>query len=184
MSWKLPLGISASLVFAVADTGADANRSVIAEQPHHVSQGMIDIDAPPAAVYALVTSYASWPSFLSDVTYVHIDGGGRHDGRVTFRSRALRNQKVTLLFDNDPDSKITFRGIKGPPGASAWGSYTLEPIDNGKRTRVIAKLYMDVDGAPALFVRDKTIRKMRQTKLRADLDDVARYFATRHVSER
>jgi hypothetical protein len=44
---------------------------------------------------------------------------------------------------------------------------------------VIATLFMDVVGAPALFMRDAKIREMRQAKLRSDLEDVARYFAPR-----
>lgn len=35
---------------------------------------------------------------------------------------------------------------------------------------------MNVVGVFGWLVRDKTIRKMRQRKLRTDLEDVARYF--------
>jgi hypothetical protein len=49
----------------------------------------------------------------------------------------------------------------------------LQPIDNGHRTRVHATFYLDVVGAPGLFVGDGKLRNMREAKLRADLNDVA-----------
>ena len=54
----------------------------------------------------------------------------------------------------------------------------MTPIDGGRRTRVVARLYMDVVGMPGLFIRDSTIRDMRQAKLRADLTDLAARFAS------
>ena len=42
-----------------------------------------------------------------------------------------------------------------------------------------ATFYMDVVGIAGVFVRAKTLRAMRQNKLRADMHDVAARFATR-----
>jgi hypothetical protein len=154
--------------------------SVLTEKPGAVTQAVVTVDAPPAEVYALVTSYASWPAVLTDVSQVKVESGGREKARVTFHSQAI-GYDVTLEFDNVPGEVIRFRGIKGPPGGRANGEYVLQPIDGGKRTRVVAKLYLDVVGAPGWFVSGSRVRTMRRNKLQRDLDDVAKHFAQQKV---
>jgi len=153
----------------------------LVERPNHVTEGTVTVDATPAEVYALVTDYARWRSVLTDIKSVTVKSGGRRDAKVKFSSRALEHE-VTVEFDNEVDRTIRFRGIQGPPGGRASGQFVLQPIDGGKRTLVTASLYMDVVGIPGVFVRDSTIRAMRQAKLRADLTDVAQWFAKQHVS--
>lgn len=170
--------LGASLVATLIATDASADSVQLTEKPDHVTEGRTVIDAPPDQVYALVTSYASWQSFLSDVSDVRVEQGGRDRARVRFKSRAI-GYTVVLELANAPGRAISFRGIKGPPGGRAHGEYLFQPVDNGKRTSVVATLYLDVKGAAGLFVRDSEIRDKRRAKLRADLEDVARYFANR-----
>jgi hypothetical protein len=172
----MKLGIGASLVMSLVAAEARADTVQLAERPHHVTEARIVVDATPQQIYELVTSYASWPRVFSDIRSVHVDSGGREDAEVTFRSRSLRDQRVTVKFANEPGRAIRFRGIKGPPGGSAEGEYVMTPIDGGARTVVDAKLYMDVSGLPGLFVRDSTVRDMRRAKLQADLADIAAHF--------
>ena len=170
-------GIGASLVLSLIAAEAQAEGVHLAERPDHVTEATAVIDAPAAQIYELVTSYARWPSVFSDVSSAKVEGGGRDDARVTFRSRALQHE-VTVKFANEPGHAVRFRGVDGPPGGRASGEYVMTPIDGGRRTRVVARLYMDVVGMPGLFIRDSTIRDMRQAKLRADLTDLAARFAS------
>lgn len=171
--WKLGLG-----TLLLIATQADAAVVQLAELPDHVTEGRVVIDATPDEVYKLVTDYARWPAILSDIRSVHVERGGPHDARVEFRSNAI-GRSVTVQFENEPGHSISFRGVEGPPGGRASGHYALIALDDGKRTLVVARLYMDIVGAPSLFVRDKTVREMRRAKLEADLTDIARYFALR-----
>jgi uncharacterized membrane protein len=173
-TWIRVVGALSGLA-APSVSHADAIATV--EQPDHVTEATVTVDAPPARVYELVTDYARWPAILSDVTSVTVKSGGRRDATVRFRSRALEHE-VTVVFDNEVDREIRFHGIDGPPGGRADGSYVLEPIDGGTRTRVTVHLYMDVVGVTGVFVRGSTLRSMRQAKLRADLTDVTRWFAS------
>jgi uncharacterized membrane protein len=169
--WKL--GIAA--VLAVA-TNAFADGVQMTEKPRHITEARLVIDASPDEIYAVVTTYQNWPTILSDIRSVIVEGGDREHARVRFKSRAI-GRTVTVQFNNEPGRSITFRGVKGPPGGRAAGSYALTPIDGGKRTQVVAQLYMDVVGAPGLFVRNSEIREMRRAKLHADLRDIAIHFA-------
>ena len=145
----------------------------LAEKPGHVTQAIVIVDATPAQIYALVTDYAQWPAIFSDDRDVTIECGGRRDARVRFHSLVLEHA-VTVQFDNVPDRAIEFEGVAGPPGGRAGGTYVLEPVDGGRHTHVVASLYLDVVGLPALFVRDSKIAALRQAKLRVDLGDVIR----------
>jgi hypothetical protein len=120
----------------------------------------------------LVTDYNNWRSVFSDVLSVKVKSGTADKAKVRFKSRALEHT-VTVQFDNVPDQVIRFVGIDGPPGGKAHGEYVLTPVGDGSRTLVTARLYMDVDGPAALFVREKRLRAMRRAKLSADMRDAA-----------
>lgn len=169
-----------ALTSFVAVSTARAGGITITEKPGHVTEARATIDATPAQIYALVTDYAHWVPVLTDIKSVTVESGGRRNATVRFTSRVLEHE-VTVVFDNDVDRMIRFRGIKGPPGGRASGTYVLTPIDGGRRTEVTAHLYLDVVGVVGVFVSDSKIRAMRQAKLRADLTDVKRYFASGQV---
>lgn len=166
-----PLASSLAILLH-ATSAADV---IIIERGDHWTEGAVTIDASPAEVYALATDYARWRETFSDIEWLKVERGGRDDARVRFRSRAI-GHTVTVQFSNIPDRAIRFVGVEGPPGGSAKGEYTIKPLDGGKRSYVSARLYMDVDGVPAMFVTERRVRGYRQAKLRADLGDLARRF--------
>jgi len=167
----------AGALAAVTATPARADGIPLIERPGSVTEATVVVDATPQQIYDLVTDYANWRNVLTDIESVSLEAGGRHHAQVRFRSRALEHE-VTVQFDNVPGRQIRFRGIKGPPGGRASGEFLLEPID-AHHTKVTARLYMDVVGVPSIFIRSSTIRAMRDDKLRSDMTDVVRYFASR-----
>ena len=167
--------IGAWLVLGAVAATADADEIRLTERPDHVTEARIVVHATPSEIYAFVTDYQNWTAIFSDISSVKLESGGRHDGRVKFHSRAL-GHTVTVKFDNEPDRRIRFVGVKGPPGGRARGEFVLVPLDGGHSTEVTASLYMDVVGAPGWFVTDSKVSDMRRTKLRADIGDVARHF--------
>jgi len=172
-------GAFAALAVATTDSlQARADQLVMREKPGHVTEASVTVDASPSAIYAFVTDYSNWTSVFSDVTSVEVKSGGRRDAKVRFRSKSLAHT-VTVAFDNVTDQLISFRGIDGPPGGRATGSFVLTPVDGGRRTHVKGRLYMDVVGVPGLFVSDSEIVMMRVGKLRADMTDVMNAFPTR-----
>lgn len=166
---------------SVLATIALASQLTITEKPGHISEAIATVDASPAEVYAYVTSYENWTLMFSDVAWATVKSGGTVDARVRFHSHAL-GQTVTIAFNNIPDRLIRFRGIDGPPGGRAAGTYELSPLPDG-RTLVTARLYMDVVGVTGVFVSNAKIRRMRAQKLRADMTDVIHHFPPRRISE-
>lgn len=146
----------------------------VLDKPDHVSEASVVLDAPPSDVYELVTEYREWPQLLTDVESVEVEGG-RRDAKVRFRSAALGHE-VAVKFDNVENRRVQFHSVDAPPGARASGHYELEPVDRGRRTRLVATLYLDVGGVTGLLISDRSLRAKRQAKLRADLADVAARF--------
>jgi uncharacterized membrane protein len=175
MSRLRAAGAVAALALAADAHGENVS---LTEKPDDVTEATVLIDAPPAQIYELVTDYARWPQILSDVKSVKVEAGGRHDARIRFESVALEHD-VTVKFDNIANREVRFRSVNLIPGAHASGAYVLQPMDGGTRTMVVATLYLHVGGLPRVFVSAKKAQAMRQSKLRADLGDVAAWFAPR-----
>ena len=177
MQPNLPV-VATLAVLVAAPAFADV---AIRERGGHWTEATIIVNATPAEIYAVATDYTNWRQVFSDIESVKVEKSGQQDGQVRFRSRALEHV-VTVQFDNISDRMMRFKGIKGPPGGRAKGEYILDPLDGGVRTRITARLYMNVVGFPGLFVGEGTLRPMRQNKLRADLRDVARWAEARRPS--
>lgn len=148
------------------------------ELPGNITEGTVIIDAPPDVVYAHATNYERWTTQFSDIREVRWESGDREHARVRFKSKSF-DESVTVEFDNVPGRVIRFRSVKAPPGGRARGEYTLSAVDAGRRTAVVARLYMNVVGPPRLLFSGRKIRSMRQLKLRLDLEDAERWFARR-----
>jgi uncharacterized protein YndB with AHSA1/START domain len=155
--------------------GSDPGIQLV-ERPGHITEARIVVDAPPQQVYDLLTDYPRWQAVFTDVLALEVRPGGRERAEVRFKSRAL-DHWVTVKFDNIPGHVIRFKSVKTPLGTRARGEYRLMPLDGGTRTQITAWVYLDVVGAPGLFVRDKTIRGYRRAKVAADVRDVQRRFA-------
>ena len=135
----------------------------------------IDIDRPPADVYAYATDPLRFPEWQPDVAGARLVGEGpaRVGSRFeTTRRIAGRDQKLTQeITEDDAPRRWTARGIDGP--IRPTGTLTLEPIDGGRSTRVkfeityaptaLGKVIMPLvmrqtqAGAPGSFKRLKTI---------------------------
>jgi hypothetical protein len=167
---------AAVLVAAVALAGkARGEPTILTENPGNATLGVVTVDAPPSEIYRLATEYGAWPRVFSDTSDVKIVRGDRRDARVQFRSKALEHV-VEIQFDNIPNQAIRFRAVAAPPGAKAGGVYQLVPIDGGRRTRVVARLVMEVSGLARVLASPDKVMAMRRAKVQHDLDDLSRHF--------
>jgi hypothetical protein len=170
---RIALGLVAVSCLARAAAGEGL---VLRELPGNITEGTLIVDAPPDDVYAHATRYEQWPRQFSDIRDVTWQRGDREHARVRFASRSF-GESVTVQFDNEPGRVIRFRAVEAPPGGRARGEYRLTPIDGGRRTAVVARLYMNVVGPPRLLFSAHKIRAMRHAKLKVDLEDTERWFA-------
>lgn len=97
----------------------------------------IDIDRPPADVYAYATDPTHFPDWQKDVAAATVSGAPGAPGSTftTIRHFAGSSQTMTQeVTESDPPSRWSSRGISGAVKAS--GVLRLEPLDDGSRTRV------------------------------------------------
>jgi uncharacterized protein YndB with AHSA1/START domain len=102
----------------------------------------IEIDRPPAQVFAYATDPERFPEWQRDVTGVRVEGQSRF---VTTRRFARAERTMTQeVVRNDPPRTWAARGLDGPIRPSA--SITVEPLDDGQRSRVTFTLQFEGHG--------------------------------------
>jgi uncharacterized protein YndB with AHSA1/START domain len=106
----------------------------------------IDIDRSPDEVFAYATDPGRWTEWQKDIASVELEGRGVGAQFATTRrvgpSRQTIVQEITQL---DPPRSWAARGISGPFLAN--GSITVEPLNEGRRSRVTFSLDFEGRGA-------------------------------------
>jgi uncharacterized protein YndB with AHSA1/START domain len=87
----------------------------------------IDIDRPPAEVYAYVTDPARFPEWQKDVVRVEVAG----DRFTTTRRVARAERTMTQVVTEDAPPRWAARGVDGPIRPTA--SVVVEPAGTGAR---------------------------------------------------
>ncbi|SDR20015.1 SRPBCC domain-containing protein [Natronobacterium texcoconense] len=123
-----------------------------------------EIDAPPAVVWEVLLefdSYPEWNPFVRAIEGVPVEGERL---RVRIRppgSRAVTfRPKVTAIEEN---RRFVWQGRLGIPFAfDGYHEFHLEPIDGGKRTRLLHRETFRGALVPLLFDRERLERGFRE----------------------
>ena len=98
----------------------------------------IDIDRPPAEVYAYTTDPTHFPEWQKDVAAVRVVSGAPGGDSSTFdtiRHFAGANQTMTQeVTEANPPMRWSSRGING--AVKANGTLSFRPLDGGRRSHV------------------------------------------------
>ena len=100
----------------------------------------IEIDAPPAACFAVAVefdAYSQWASDIKEVNVVAHDDEGR-GGDVAYRVAAMgRSTSYTLRYSYGSNPlRMSWRLIEGDVMERIDGEYEFVPIDGGSRCEV------------------------------------------------
>lgn len=108
----------------------------------------IDVDCPPADVYAYITDLSHLPEWqLSAVSAEPLEEGPAHPGsRVkVLRRIGTRELPMTVEFDRlDPPRSWDLHGVEGPVRPRTHGE--IEPLDDGRRSRVTIEIDFEGHG--------------------------------------
>lgn len=124
------------------------------------AQHTVEIDAPPAQVMAVLTDFASYPSFLPDMSAAEVV---RHAGEVwevRFRLRLIRELEYTLQLTRTGDRALRWTLLEGA-FKSNEGGWSLAPLDGGARTRAD----YEIDVSLGLFVPGNILRSLVERSL-------------------
>src|SRR6266508_161688 len=126
----------------------------------------VEISRSPEVVFAYVTDPSHLPEWQESVVGVKTDesapahGGSR---AVVTRRVGRREMKMTAeIADLDPPRSWRVRGVDGPVRGNVRG--TIEPLDDGARSRVTIELDFEGHGIGKLLV-PLVVRRQAQKEL-------------------
>lgn len=124
------------------------------------TQRSIEIDASPGDTLAVLTDFEAYPNFLPDLQAVEVIRAAPGDWEVRFSLRLIRPLVYTLrLMAPDPLS-LQWSLVEGAFKAND-GSWTLEPLDGGARTRAT----YTIDVGMGLYVPGNIVRSLSERSL-------------------
>jgi hypothetical protein len=142
----------------------------------HITEGETTLAVDPDTAYAAVTDYARWPAMFPDIRQVFVTRRIGVDARVTFVH--ANGKRDNLHFRNQPAARMMWFEDTGGR-AEVWAEITFVPGELPGTTRVHSRLYADVPGIASLVVSDRKLRKLREQRVRDDLAQLRRYFASK-----
>lgn len=108
----------------------------------------LEIARPPEEVFALATDPLRFAEWQRDVVEVRMLGDGRF--ATTRRFGGAEHTLTQQIVRNDPPHDWAARGVDGPLRPHA--AITVEPIDDGTRSRVTFTLDFEGHGAGVAMV--------------------------------
>lgn len=132
------------------------------------------IDRPPQNVFAYVSDLARHPEWQNKLLDAAVEG----EGPIRVGTRVKQTRRVgggTRTFtlevtEHDPPNRLAFRGTDGP--VRPQGTITLEPLEDGQRTRYAAQLDFEGHGLGLLLA--PLVRRDARSQLPESLQQLKR----------
>lgn len=130
-----------------------------------VATHSIEIDAPPAAVYAVITDFERYPSFVPNQVGATILSTGENTWQVEFELSVAKRLHYVLDLVGTPDETVRWSLVRGDMMKEMAGGWRLEALPDG-RTRA----HYDIDVALKGFVPRSISRALIERTLPANMD--------------
>lgn len=126
----------------------------------------VEISRRPEDVFAYMTDPSRLGEWQESLVSSRLEGGGTPTvgSRVTQTRRIGRGQRTMTMevTEHSPPRRFAFRGIDGP--VRAIGGGTVEPLDDGSRSRVTVELDFEGHGIGKLLV-PLVVRRQARSEL-------------------
>ena len=133
----------------------------------------IEIARPPEDVFSYVTDPSRLPEWQESVVSTRIEESGPPGGgsRVTLTRRIGRGERTMTMEMTEVSApgRWALRGIDGPVRAIVNG--TVDPLDDGTRSRVTIELDFEGHGIGKLLV-PLVVRRQAQKELPTNLQNL------------
>ena len=119
---------------------------------------LVDVDAPPATLWAVLAQPSAWPEWTESIVAVDLlDGDLALGARARVAQPGLRPM-VWTVTEFEPGRSFTWTATAG--GVRTAGSHVVEELDGGRRSRLT--LGLTQRGALAPLVRLLLGKRTRQ----------------------
>lgn len=122
-------------------------------------RGVIDIDAPPQQVWAVMTDCATAGKLITNLASCKVLSGDQKRGwdvreHVTRRNLVFPGMRIVFRSDYEPVSRIRFKLVEGDLKVEQ-GEWRLQALNGGKATRVFYDNRLAVDWpVPKSLIRE------------------------------
>lgn len=127
----------------------------------------IDVNVPPERFYALITDFARYPEFVPNQAAARIQSTDGQRWRIEFVLSVARKLTYTLDLVGEPVSSLSWNLVHGDMMKGNDGGWTLEPLDNGTRTKATYRLAVELAGFVPRSVANALIEKTLPATLEA-----------------
>lgn len=126
-------------------------------------RAVVDIDAPPEKVWAMMTDCATAGRMLTNLASCRIVSGDQRRGwdvreHVTRRNLIFPRMRIVFRSDYEPFSRIRFRLVEGDLKVEQ-GEWRLQAIGGGRGTRVFYDNRLAVDWPVPKALMREALRK-------------------------
>lgn len=126
-------------------------------------RAVVDIDAPPEKVWAMMTDCATAGRMLTNLTSCRILSGDQRRGwdvreHVTRRNLVFPRMRIVFRSDYEPFSRIRFRLVEGDLKVEQ-GEWRLQATGGGRGTRVFYENRLAVDWPVPKALMREALRK-------------------------
>lgn len=126
-------------------------------------RGVVDIDAPPALVWKVMTDCATAAKLMTNLSSCKVLSGDQKRGwdvreHVTQRNLIFPGMRIVFRSDYEPVSRIRFRLVEGDLKVEQ-GEWRLQALDGGKATRVFYENRVAVDWPVPKGMMREALRK-------------------------
>jgi uncharacterized membrane protein len=113
----------------------------------------VEIDRSPEDVFAYLDDLARHGEWQDQIVSVKVDGDGPTKvGTRATEVRRMGKREMTMTYEiteREPPRMFAFRGLDGP--VRPVGRGTVEPLDDGKRSRVTLEFDFEAHGIGKLL---------------------------------
>lgn len=166
--------VSSATVTAGAPERALTERK---SEPMKSAVRSIEIDVPIDRVYALLVDFRSYPGFVPAQTRADVLEAGDGRWRVDFQLSVARKLDYILDLTGEAPKTLSWTLVEGDMMQKNHGGWTLEPIDDGKRTRATYRLAVELKG----FVPRSVTQALVERTLPATLEAFKKEAERRHA---
>ena len=126
-------------------------------------RGVVDIDAPPERVWAVMTDCATARKLMTNLASCKVLLGDQQRGwdvreHITKRNLIFPGMRIVFRSDYEPVSRIRFKLVEGDLKVEQ-GEWRLQPLAGGKRTRVFYENRLAVDWPVPKGMMRQALRK-------------------------
>ncbi len=136
--------------------------------------GTVTVDAPTDEVWSRFQQVQSWPTMLSDIARLKVEGHRENHWDIKLETKTLGHGM--LGYDVDASSDRVIRLKTDTLGVHALAVTRILPGPTAKQTNVSYALFLELKGVPGLLISNESLRGKQDHMVSVSLADIRRTF--------